>query len=67
MPGTVLSANTWEDSDGVVNYIIYDGVIRAKSTVNVTLALYVDYSLLNNSHQNKGFVGTIKIYVDDEI
>jgi len=64
VPGTVLSANTWVDSDDVTNYIIYDGTIAAKSTVNVTLALYVDYSLLDNSHQNKGFIGTIKIYVD---
>ena len=64
VPGTILSANTWVDSDGVTNYIIYDGTIAAKSTVNVTIALYVDYSLLDNSHQNKGFIGTIKIYVD---
>jgi len=64
VPTTVLSDNTWIDSDGVTNYIIYDGVIGAKQTVDVTLALYVDYSLLNNSHQNKGFVGTIKIYVE---
>lgn len=64
VPGTVLSANPFEDSDGVTNYIIYDGVIGAKQTVNVTLALYVDYSLLDNSHQNKGFVGTLKVYVD---
>lgn len=64
VPSTILSANTWVDSDDVTNYIIYDGTIAAKSTVNVTLALYVDYSLLNNSHQNKGFIGTIKIYVD---
>lgn len=64
VPGTILSANTFVDSDGVTNYIIYDGVIGAKQTVNVTLALYVDYSLLDNSHQNKGFVGTLKVYVD---
>lgn len=64
VPGTVLNANTWVDSDDVTNYIIYDGTIAAKSTVNVSLRLYVDYSLLNNSHQNKGFIGTIKIYVD---
>lgn len=64
VPSTVLSVNKWVDSDNVTNYIIYDGVIGAKQSVNVTLALYVDYSLLDNSHQNKGFVGTLKIYVD---
>lgn len=64
VPGTVLSANTWVDSDEVTNYIIFDGVIGAKQTLKVTLSLYVDYSLLNNSHQNKGFVGTLKVYVD---
>ena len=67
VPVSVLTANTWVDSDNVTNYIIYDGVIGAKQTVAVTMALSVDYNLLNNSHQNKGFVGTIKIYVDDEI
>ena len=64
VPTTALNNNTWIDSDGVTNYVIYDGVIQAKQTVSVTLALYVDYSLLNNSHQNKGFIGTIKTYVE---
>lgn len=66
VPGTVLSANTFVDSDEVTNYVIYDGVIGAKQTLKVTLSLYVDYSLLDNSHQNKGFVGTLKVYVDGE-
>lgn len=64
VPASSLTSNTWTDSNGVVSYVIYDGVLRAKSTVDVALSLYVDYSLLNNSHQNKGFIGTIRIYVD---
>ena len=65
VPASRLDANVFVDSDGVPNYVIYDGIVGAKSTVNVALALYVDYSLLNNSHQNKGFIGTIKVFVQD--
>lgn len=64
IPATKLTANTWTDSSGTINYIIYDGTINAKSTQEVALSLYVDYAELNNSHQNKGFIGTIKIYVE---
>lgn len=64
VPATVLNKNTWVDSDGVNNYILYDGIIGAKETLNVAIALYVDYNLLGNSDQNKGFIGTIKVYVD---
>lgn len=67
IPATKLTQNTWIDTDGVTNYIIYDGTINAKSTAKVALSLYVDYAELNNSHQNKGFIGTIKVYVEDEI
>lgn len=64
VPASYLTDNSWTDSNGVTSYIIYDGDLRAKDTVEVNLSLYVDYSLLNNSHQNKGFIGTIRIYVD---
>ncbi len=63
---TQLDKNSWIDSDGVTNYIIYEGTIEASSRNRVALALYVDYANLDNSYQNKGFIGTIKIYVDDE-
>ena len=66
IPVTRLTQNTWVDSDGTTNYIIYDGTIAAKSTVQVAVTLYVDYAELDNSHQNKGFIGTIKIYVEDD-
>ena len=67
IPATQLDQNSWVDSDGVTNYIIYDGTIEASSRNRVALALYVDYANLDNSYQNKGFIGTIKIYVDDEM
>ena len=60
---TRLDSNTWDDSDGKVNYVIYDGTIKAKSTVDVNLSLYVDYAELDNSYQDKGFIGTIKVYL----
>lgn len=63
---TQLDKNSWIDSDGVTNYIIYEGTIEASSRNRVALALYVDYENLDNRYQNKGFIGTIKIYVDDE-
>ena len=65
---TSLDSNVWNDSDGSVNYVIYDGVVRARSTVSVNLSLYVDYAPLDNSYQDKGFIGTIKVYLiaDDE-
>ena len=67
IPATQVDKNSWVDSDGVTNYIIYEGTIEASSRNKVALALYVDYANLDNSYQNKGFIGTIKIYVDDEM
>ncbi len=61
---TSLTNNTWVDGDGTTNYVIYDGTIKAKSTIQVALSLYVDYALLDNRYQNKGFIGTIKVYVE---
>ena len=61
-----LTSNTWNNSSGKVNYVIYDGRIAAKSTVTVAVSLYVDYAELTNLYQNTGFIGTINIYVDDK-
>ena len=66
IPETKLTQNTWIDEDGRTNYIIYDGTINAKDIQEVVIALYVDYAPLNNSHQNKGFIGTIRVYVEDD-
>lgn len=60
-----LTQNTWRDEDGRTNYVIYDGTINAKETKQIALALYVDYAPLDNSYQNKGFIGTIRVYVED--
>ena len=65
IPATTLTENTWKDSEGKINYIIYEGTIGAKSTQEVALSLYVNYAQLDNSYQNKGFIGTIRIYVED--
>lgn len=67
VPETTLTKNTWRDSDNRVNYIIYEGILEAKSTTQVALSLYVDYAPLDNSYQNKGFIGTIRIYVDEDL
>lgn len=64
VPAKKLTDTLWRNSSDRVNYIIYDGVIGAKSTVTVALSLYVDYAELNNEHQNTGFIGTINVYVD---
>lgn len=63
---TKLTANTWTSSDNRVNYVIYDGTIKAKATIDVAISLYVDYAELTNAEQNKGFMGTIKVYVSDK-
>lgn len=60
-----LNSKVWDDSSNRVNYVIYDGVIGAKSTITVALSLYVDYAELTNAFQNTGFIGTINIYVND--
>lgn len=61
---TNLNNKTWTDENRKVNYVIYDGSIGAKSTQEVALTLYVDYAILNNSEQDKTFIGTIKVYVN---
>ncbi len=62
---TKLTNKTWRDENGKINYVIYEGTMNMKETIAVALTLYVDYAELDNSHQNKGFIGTIKTYVDD--
>ena len=66
IPATTLTNNTWIDQEGKTNYVIYEGTINAKETQKVALALYVDYAPLTNEYQNKGFIGTIRIYVDED-
>ena len=66
IPATKLTQNSWINSSGTTNYIIYEGNINAKESKQIALSLYIDYAELDNSHQNKGFIGTIRVYVDNE-
>lgn len=62
---TKLTNETWTDENGKTTYVIYDGTINAQSRLEVALTLYVDYEPLNNTYQNKSFIGTIKVYVNE--
>ena len=64
VPAQALNHNIWRSIDGVSNYVIYDGRIGAKSTLDVSLSLYVDYTDITNEYQNTGFLGTITVYVN---
>ena len=59
----MLAENTWKDENGKFTYVICDGVIGAKSTLEVAVSLYVDYAILSNDQQDKYFKGTVKVYV----
>lgn len=65
VPATTLTENTWIDEDNRTNYILFDGIIKPKETLEVAILLYVDYAPLDNSYQNTGFLGTIRVYVED--
>ena len=65
VPATTLTDNTWIDEEGRENYVLYDGIILPKQTLEVVVLLYVNYAPLDNSYQNKGFIGTIRVYVED--
>ena len=61
----MLIDKTWENEDGKVNYVVYDGVIGAKDDLDVAISLYVDYAMLSNDQQDKYFMGTVKVYVTE--
>ena len=63
VPATTLTKNTWDDKK---EYVIYDGTITAGKKIEVILFLLVNYEPLTNEHQNRAFIGTIRIYVEDE-
>ena len=60
---TRLDENIWQDENDKVNYVIYEGNIAAKDTLEVAITLYVDYEELDNTKQDTSFIGTIKTYV----
>ena len=43
-------------------FILYEGIISPKSTVNVALNMWLDYEKMTNNEQNSAFIGTIKAY-----
>ena len=43
-------------------YILYEGIIDAKSSVDINLSLWLDYENMTNENQNSAFIGTIKAY-----
>ncbi len=43
-------------------YILYEGIINAKSSVDINLSLWLDYENMTNENQNSAFIGTIKAY-----
>lgn len=43
-------------------YILYEGIIEAKSSVDISLSLWLDYENMTNENQNSAFIGTIKAY-----
>ena len=65
IPTSSLNQTPWIDEEGKTNYVIYEGTINARETKKVALVLSVDYAPLTNNDQNKAFIGTIRIYVDD--
>ena len=60
---TPLTDETWQDENDKINYVVYEGSIGAMKTLEVAIILYVDYEELDNSKQDKTFIGTIKTYV----
>lgn len=61
----MLTHKSWNDENGRVNYVIYDGTIGAKDDLDVTVSLYIDYAVLSNEQQDKYFMGTVKVYVNE--
>ena len=62
-----LDEEVWETNGNtyyvIDNYVLYDGMIEALQTIEVTVTLYIDYAELDNSKQDKSFIGTVKTYV----
>ena len=57
--GDILEGGLKIDKD---TYILYEGVIEAKSSVDFSLSLWLDYENMTNENQNSAFIGTIKAY-----
>ena len=57
--GDILEGGLKIEND---TYILYEGVINAKSSVNVSLSMWLDYENMTNDNQSSAFIGTIKAY-----
>lgn len=65
--GLNLSSNIWEFNDRT-NYVLYEGTLNKKETLEgVTLYVYFDYADLDNSMQDRMFLGTIRLYIEEEV
>lgn len=62
IPATRLSDKKDTENTSANSYIIYEGTLGAKSNLKANIILYIDYEPLDNSFQNKAFIGTIKLY-----
>lgn len=58
-----LDNNIW-NFNNKVNYVIYEGTLDKKSSLDVMLNIYFDYEDLDNSMQDHLFLGTIKLYIE---
>jgi hypothetical protein len=58
-----LNNNIWT-YDNKNNYVLYEGTLNKKDSLDVMLYLYLDYKILDNRQQDKLFLGTIKLYIE---
>lgn len=64
--GLALNNNIWNVND-MVNYVLYEGTLSKKESLdNVMLYLYFDYKDMDNSMQDRLFMGTIRLYIEEE-
>jgi hypothetical protein len=62
--GIVLNSNIWTYDDKT-NYVLYEGTLKKKDSIEASLYLYVDYADMDNSMQDHLFLGTIKLYIEE--
>ena len=58
-----MNSNIWDYNDRT-NYILYEGSLAKKSSLDVMLNIYFDYADLDNDMQDHLFLGTIKLYIE---
>ena len=58
-----LNGDIWKYNDKT-NYVLYEGALAKKSSLDVMLKIYFDYKDLDNEQQDRLFLGTIKLYIE---